>query len=244
MEKVFIAPFVAYLLGTQLISLLDEAWYPVGYSAVVVVIMIGFVVLLRQAARGQLTPEQVEAGATPAAAPLRLPFRVHASVLPGVVVGVVGIGLWIGLCELELERTLTSFLPSFLRPGERVSYNPLDSINTLWGTWAFVAVRIVGLAIVVPVAEELFWRGFLLRWLIDPAWQRVPVGEFSLESCLIVTLMFTLAHPEWFAAAVYCLLINGLLYWKRDLWQCVVAHAVSNFLLAVYVLNYDQWQLW
>lgn len=53
-----------------------------------------------------------------------------------------------------------------------------------------------------------------------------------------------MAHPEWLAAAVYSLLMNGLLYWKKDIWQCIVAHGVSNLLLAVYVLASGNWWLW
>ena len=105
-------------------------------------------------------------------------------------------------------------------------------------------MRLVGIAVLVPIAEELFWRGFLLRWLIDPEWEEIKLGEYTHHSCAIVVLMFTVAHPEWLAAASYCLLINGLLYWKKDLWQCVVAHAVSNLVLAIYVLQTGHWWLW
>jgi CAAX prenyl protease-like protein len=110
--------------------------------------------------------------------------------------------------------------------------------------WGFVAVRLVGLALVVPVAEELFWRGFLARWLLGPDWQTRPVGQFTPVSFAIVTLLFTLAHPEWVAAAVYCALLNGLAYWTRDLWNCVVAHAVSNLVLGGYILTTGDWKLW
>src|SRR5262249_30767252 len=101
-----------------------------------------------------------------------------------------------------------------------------------------------GLAVLVPVAEELFWRGFLARWLVNPDWQRQPLGHFTPASFIIVTVLFTLAHPEWLAAAVYCALLNGLLAWKRDLWNCVVAHGVSNLALGVYILTEKDWKLW
>lgn len=65
-----------------------------------------------------------------------------------------------------------------------------------------------------------------------------------MKSALIVTLLFALAHPEWLAAAVYCTLLNGLLYWKGDLWNCVVAHGVSNLVLAIYILFTGSWELW
>jgi CAAX prenyl protease-like protein len=219
--KVFILPFVLYLVGTTFIARFGDAWYPLLYSLVVAVVA---AVLFRFLWRSGIV-------------------RPHWKVLPGVAFGILGIAMWIFLCSLSIEQRLGEFLPSWLQPDERVGYNPFEQLQ---GTaiWAFIAVRMLGIAVVVPLAEELFWRGFLMRWLIDPAWEKVPIGEYTASSCAIVTLMFTLAHPEWIAAATYCLLINGLLYWKKDLWQCIVAHAVSNLSLAVYVLVYGAWALW
>ncbi len=167
----------------------------------------------------------------------------HTRIGLGVVVGSMGIVAWIFLCGLQVEQAVVGYLPSFLRPSERPAFQPLVELGGAWA-WGFITVRVFGLAVVVPVAEELFWRGFLLRWWIDPRWQRVPVGTATWSSCAGVTLLFALAHPEWLAAAVYCLLLNFLLYWRRDLWLCVVAHATSNLLLAGYVLMTGAWHLW
>lgn len=221
MTQAHVIPFVLYLFGTSFLARFGDAWYPVLYSSLVLGMLVYMAWLL-----------------------LNKPvLRPHARVLWGVVVGLVGIALWIGLASLHIEEQLAQWLPTWLRPEARVAYNPLEQLSGVQA-WAFIAVRLLGIAVVVPIAEELFWRGFLLRWLIDPEWERVPLGEFTLASCATVTLMFTLAHPEWLAAAVYCLLINGLLYWKKDLWLCVVAHAVSNLALAVYVLATGAWWLW
>lgn len=221
MAGVYTAPFVAYLLGTSFIARFGDAWYPLLYGLVVIGIGIGLPWLLWKTKA----------------------LRPHWRVAPGIALGVVGIGIWIWLCSLHAEQLITQFLPVWLQPQDRVGFNPLEQLEGRL-VWMFVAVRLLGIAIIVPVAEELFWRGFLLRWLIDPDWEKVPLGEFTLASCAIVTLMFSLAHPEWLAAAVYCLLMNGLFYWKKDLWQCVIAHGVSNFLLAIYVLYFEAWQLW
>lgn len=222
MAKAYVAPFVLYLLGTSFIARFGDDWYPVAYSVVALVVLIATIVLLK--GRGIIKP--------------------HFRVWEGVVVGVVGIVAWIVLSHLHLEKYVTDFFPKFLRPGERVGYNPFEELENPGLAWSFISMRLLGIAVLVPIAEELFWRGFLLRWLIDPDWEKVKLGEFTWQSCAIVVLMFTLAHPEWLAAITYCLLINGLLYWKKDLWQCVVAHAVSNLLLAVYVLNTAEWWLW
>lgn len=216
-----VIPFVLYLLGTSFLARFGDEWYPLLYGGLV----LGLLAYLAWLLVGQSI------------------LRPHWRVLPAVVVGLVGIGLWIGLANLHVEEQLAQWLPTWLRPETRVAYNPLDQLSGVQ-QWVFIVVRLLGIAVVVPIVEELFWRGFLLRWLVDPEWERVPLGEFTLSSCLTVTLMFTLAHPEWLAAAVYCLLLNALLYWKKDLWLCVVAHAISNFTLAMYVLATGAWWLW
>ncbi len=220
-----VIPFVIYLLGSAWLSKLPTNWYWLGYALTAGSSLAAFVWLVDPDFRRQL-------------------LRVHRRVWPGILVGIVGIALWIVLSHGHLEAKLANYLPSFLQPSERVGFNPWEQLDGQLGIAAFITVRVLGIAIVVPLVEELFWRGFLLRWLIDADWQKVPVGTFTWPSCLGVTALFTLAHPEWLAAAVYCLLINALLYWKKDLWQCVVAHAVSNLLLAIYVLQSDNWWLW
>ena len=123
----------------------------------------------------------------------------------------------------------------------------LDSIRlskSQVSTSGFIFIRMIGLAILVPAVEEVFWRGFLARWLVAEKWEEVPIGKFTVSSFLFVTILFTTAHPEWIAAFVYCSLLNGYLIWKKDLWSCVVAHGVSNLVLGVYVLVTAQYQLW
>jgi CAAX prenyl protease-like protein len=171
-------------------------------------------------------------------------LRPHLRVLPGVVVGLVGIVLWIALCQLNVEATLVQLLPSWLRPDPRPRFDPFTRITDAAPRWGFILMRMLGLAVLVPVAEELFWRGFLIRWLSDPDWKNRKAGDFTWQAFVVVTVLFTLVHPEWLAAAVYCALLNGLLYWTRDLWNCVVAHAVSNLVLGIYVLSTGAWQLW
>ena len=217
----YVVPFVLYLLATSLAANWPAA-YPVSYAAIVVACSIVTARLLR--GRGIVAP--------------------HRHVMDAVVVGLVGIGLWIGLSNLHLESHLTTVLPEWLRPGARVAFNPFEELDHAWQAWLFVAFRIVGLSVIVPIAEELFWRGFLARWLIAADWEKFPLGRFTPFSFAAVTALFTLAHPEWFAAAVYCTLINGLLIWKRDLWRCIVAHGISNLVLAVYVLATESWWLW
>jgi CAAX prenyl protease-like protein len=217
----YVLPFALYLGLTQVPSP-TAAGYAVQYAAVVLVVGLATAALLR--GRRLLQP--------------------HGRVLPGILVGLAGIALWIGLSRLGLERELTADWPAWLRPQPRPAFNPFASLAEPLVCWGFVAVRLAGLALLVPVAEELFWRGFLLRWLTAADWQERPPGQFTPLAFAGVTFLFTLAHPEWLAAAVYCALLNGLLRWTGDLWNCVVAHGVSNLALGVYVLTTGTWELW
>jgi CAAX prenyl protease-like protein len=210
-----------YLVLTQFPPRFPE-YYPWLYSAVV--LLVGALTL------GLLRGRPV--------------LRPHRHILPGVAVGLAGVGLWIALSQLQAEQRVAAYLPAWLRPSPRAAFDPFQRIAHPPGRWCFVALRLAGLALLVPVIEELFWRGFLARWLIAPDWGHRRPGEFTPSSFAVVTVFFTLTHPEWLAAAVYCSLLNGLLYWKRDLWDCVVAHGVSNLVLALYILFTGAWELW
>ena len=209
----YVLPFILYLGLTQLAAAYPKhyAWL---YPTVVVVV-------------GAITVPLLYG---------RRIIRPHIRVVPGVVVGIVGIVLWIAICHLDWDKRFSALLPSWLQPGPRAGFDPFSAIPNTVACWSFVVMRLVGLALLVPIVEELFWRGFLARWLLSPNWQSQAMGRFTPVSFALVTLMFTLAHPEWLAAAAYCALLNLLLSWTRDLWNCVVAHGVSNLVLGAYVL--------
>jgi len=162
----------------------------------------------------------------------------------GVLYGIVGFGLWIGLCHLNLERHIVGWLPSWLYSADRVAYDPFSSIDTVAGQWSFWSIRMLGLSVVVPVMEEIFWRGFLIRFLISEDFEKVPFEKFTAFSFWGVTLLFTAAHPELLAALAWCAGMNVLLYKTKNLSACVVAHGVTNFMLGIYILQSGHWELW
>ena len=117
------------------------------------------------------------------------------------------------------------------------------------GTWPYAlntGLRFVRLVIVVPLVEEIFWRGFLLRYLIDDDFTDVPIGAFSWKSFGIVTAGFMLEHnpPDWPAAILTGVLFNLVAYYTRSLSACVLTHAVTNLLLGLYVMHTGQWGFW
>jgi CAAX prenyl protease-like protein len=112
--------------------------------------------------------------------------------------------------------------------------------------WSTISFRFLRLVVVVPLMEEIFWRGFLLRFVIDEYFERVPFGKFTWPSFGIVTLAFTFSHsrPDWPSAFIAGALYNVVAYCTRSLASCVLAHAVTNLLLGCWVMQTHQWGFW
>jgi len=145
-----------------------------------------------------------------------------------VLIGVAICLLWIGLEGLY---------PIFYSTD--VHYDP-----TIFDTTAFgflVLARFAGSVLIAPLIEELFCRSFLLRYMVDPEWQDVPIGTYTLGSFAIVTLFFGFSHFRWLPGILTAVLLNLLLYRTRNLSSCVVAHATANLLLLVYVVYTGEW---
>ncbi len=107
-----------------------------------------------------------------------------------------------------------------------------------------IVFRLFGAALVVPIMEELFWRSFLLRYIINADFSRVAIGAFTWPSFLIGAAFFGLEHNLILAGVMAGVAYNLLLYKTKSVAQCVLAHAVTNLILGIYVLQTGQWQFW
>lgn len=109
-----------------------------------------------------------------------------------------------------------------------------------------IVLRFLRLVVVVPLLEEIFWRGFLLRYLVREPFHAVPFGTFSWLSFGVVTAGFCLEHQpaDWPAAALAGTLYNVVAYRTRSLAACVLAHALTNLLLGLFVMRTGQWGFW
>jgi CAAX prenyl protease-like protein len=109
----------------------------------------------------------------------------------------------------------------------------------------FVLLRFAGCTVVVPILEELFWRGWLMRRLVDKEFQTVALGTYSPFAFWIVAVLFASEHgPYWEVGLIAGIIYNWWMIRTRSLADCIVAHAVTNGLLSVYVLASGQWQYW
>jgi CAAX prenyl protease-like protein len=110
--------------------------------------------------------------------------------------------------------------------------------------WPVTFFRLLGLAVVVPVAEELFWRSFLLRWLEKQEFLTLRPAAVSLRALLITSVLFALEHSQWLAGFIAGI-VYGWIYMRTGrLWVPVIAHAVTNGLLGAYILIMRDWRFW
>lgn len=111
-----------------------------------------------------------------------------------------------------------------------------------------LAARFLRMTLVVPLVEELCWRGWLMRRVVagDRPFTRIPFGTHTWKAYAITTLAVTLVHaPEdWLAAWVWGSLVYALAVRTRSLRACVMMHALGNLLLGLYVLKTGQNGYW
>lgn len=149
-------------------------------------------------------------------------------------VGVAALGVWVApQCLFGAAPRMDGFDPTYFGPE-----GPAYAAN--------LSMRLLRMVIIVPLVEEIFWRGWLLRYLVNEDFQKVPFGTFTWKSFLITSVAFCFEHQmaDWPAAVLTGALFNAVAYWTKSLTACVVAHAVTNAGLAIYILQTGQWGFW
>ncbi len=171
------------------------------------------------------------------------PKRPIVSIIAGICTGFLGTFIWILLIN---------------------PFTQGQSDQTAWSDSAFF-LRLLSAGLLVPLLEEILMRGFLFRFALQ--WDKarknrekeplqttldhrsvneVTPGEWSWMAIIVSTLAFTSGHhmQEWPAAIAYGVLMAWLYIIRKDLLSCIVAHAVTNISLALYILNTGKWYLW
>jgi CAAX prenyl protease-like protein len=163
------------------------------------------------------------------------PSRALASIALGAVVFVV----WIAPDRLFGYRHFWLFSNSLF--GSVASSAPPELRVSL----SFRILRVLGSTALVPIIEELFWRGWLMRWLIDTRFLKVPLGAYMPAAFWLSAILFASEHgPYWEVGLAAGVLYNWWIVRTRNLADCILAHSVTNGLLSVYVLMGDRWQYW
>ena len=122
-------------------------------------------------------------------------------------------------------------------------FNPYNAASSL--VVPVLLIKLIGAILVAPLAEELFTRSFLLRFFIDPhKWDKIKIGKYTLFSFVITVLFFGFSHNRWLPGIITGIFLNLLLYKRKQISSCIIAHGVANLCLAVYVLATGNWGFW
>jgi CAAX prenyl protease-like protein len=157
-------------------------------------------------------------------------FRLStAQTLTALVTGVVVLVLWVSLDA------------GWMIIGSPSGFDPRSNGQL---DWLLVAIRIAGAALVVPVMEELFWRSFLMRWVVSADFETVELSQLGFKSFVITVLLFGVEHNLWLAGIVAGAAYSLLYMRHRTLWSPILAHAVTNGLLGIWVVRTGNWSYW
>ena len=168
-------------------------------------------------------------------------ISLRASNLVGsVALGLAVFAIWIG--------------PDLLIPGYREHWLFQNSITgklhssisqDLLADKMVLLLRCFRAIILVPIIEELFWRAWLMRWVISSDFQTVKLGAYTSKAMWITALLFASEHgPYWEVGLIAGLLYNWWMVRTKSLGDCILAHAVTNAALSFYVVQTGKWEYW
>ena len=160
---------------------------------------------------------------------------------------VASIALGLAVCALWVA-------PDFLVPGWRSHWLFQNSLTgTLTTSIApaelanpvVLALRVMRAALLVPILEELFWRGFLPRWIVNNDWQKVQLGTYNAMAFIVTALLFASEHGPYWEVGLLCGLIYNWWMWRtRSLGDLILVHGVTNAALSGFVLATGKYEYW
>ncbi len=190
-----------------------------------------------------------------------LPHGPWLTALRGVVVAGLLMAFWRHYTELNVARAVPArdwlmavavgFAVFFawihldrgwMALGSGPGFDPRRPDGTVNGTLA--GLRLFGLALVVPVMEELFWRSFIMRWIDARDFLSFDVKRASWRAFAISSALFASEHSLWLAGLVAGLGYSWVYMRSANLWMPIVSHAVTNGTLGIWILATGNWRFW
>jgi CAAX prenyl protease-like protein len=163
-----------------------------------------------------------------------------AAPLASIALGVAVFVVWVG--------------PDYLWPSYRSHWLFQNSItgkltttisDSFRASLMVLVFRTIRATILVPIIEELFWRGWLMRWLIDNDFTKVPLGAYRAGAFWTTAALFAAEHgPYWEVGLLAGIAYNYWIVRTKSLGDCILAHAVTNLLLCGYVIFAGKWEYW
>jgi CAAX prenyl protease-like protein len=150
----------------------------------------------------------------------------------------IGAAILTGLLVLVLWINLDA---GWMTIGSSAGFDPRGNGQV---DWVLASVRLFGAALVVPVMEELFWRSFLMRWIVSQDFLSVNPAHTNIKAFVVTVILFGFEHNLWLAGIVAGAAYSVLYMRSRTLWSPILAHAVTNGVLGVWIIYTGQWTYW
>lgn len=152
-----------------------------------------------------------------------------------VAVGVAVCVMWIGI---------DPYYPKFSKAGTPWNPHPVFGEGSALA-WMFIAVRMFGSTFVVPPLEEVFYRSFLYRWFVKTDFLAMPLSQFHGLSFVVTAIIFGPGqHYQWLAGILCGMAYQWLAIHKGRIGDSMTAHAITNFLLGIWVVWRGDWIFW
>ncbi len=147
----------------------------------------------------------------------------------------IGVGLAVFFAWIHLDR-------GWMAIGRAPGFDPTRADGTL--DWTLAGLRLFGLALVVPVMEELFWRSLVMRWIDARDFLALDPRRASWRAFVISSLVFASEHSLWLAGFAAGLGYGWVYLRTGNLWMSVFSHAITNGTLGLWILANGQWRFW
>jgi exosortase E/protease (VPEID-CTERM system) len=150
---------------------------------------------------------------------------------------------WLAACNGILVFVMWLLLEPLTHTDQNQLVNGLTNLPA-YGKTIWIAFRVFGSVAVVPLVEELAFRGFLLRRMTNINFETVDYRQTSRFAVFVSSILFGILHERWVAGTVAGICYSIAARRRGRLCDAVVAHAITNSLIAVDVLLNHAWQLW
>jgi CAAX prenyl protease-like protein len=151
-----------------------------------------------------------------------------------VLVGVGIFAAWVGL---------DPFYPHWMKTGATGNPGGVFGENSA-PAWFFIAAHVLGMTFIVPPLEEVFYRSFLYRYVARQNFLSVPMNHYLPLPFFATTAVFGFSHNEWLAGLLCGAAYQWLVLRKNRLGDAITAHAITNFLLGVWIVWRGAWNFW
>jgi CAAX prenyl protease-like protein len=159
-------------------------------------------------------------------------FRWSPS-LSAIALGFFAFAIWIILLDGGNNAAATN-------ASIRTGLNSLSAIEA--ASW--ILFRVIGAVLIEPIAEELAFRGYIIRKLVSDDFEAVAPGHFTWLSFLGSSILFGALHAAWLAGTIAGMIFALAVYRRGSFSDAITSHSVANGMLAAYVLSTGRWFLW